>query len=200
MSEYQPLDLFCKLDANNKIIEYPIYYQYIIHRGEPVEWYTRVNEQEKPLCGQFQTINSVPKVLVLDNKPYVILEHTVQDMTLEHLFHLLPEEVTDFTDPLLKKIMSLIEHRIQKRLDDFALTKGYGLVGSSLILPPMLSAISYVDSANPTQAAEARRCRELRDQTWEVANTHTAEILQGLKPFPRSFQEVEALLPELTWE
>ena len=200
MSQENLLDLFCRLDADNNIIEYPLYRQHIINRGEPFEWYTPVNKQKEPTVGEFQYLNSKPRVMVLDNKPYVILEYTVVDLPLEALFRQLPEEVTDFTSPLVKKIMTLIEARIQKRLDDFAMTKGYGLVQGTVVVPPLLSAISYADGTNPVTSAEGKRCRELRDQTWNAAYTHTSEVLQGLKPFPKSFKEVEEVLPELTWE
>lgn len=79
---------------------------------------------------------------------------------------------------------------IQKRLDDFAKTKGYDGI---------MSAASYATSTDPTFRAEGERAVALRDQTWRKCYDILAEVLAGERPVP-TLEEIVAELPALTWE
>ncbi len=72
---------------------------------------------------------------------------------------------------------------VQKRLDDFAKTRGYDNI---------MSACSYVSSTNEQFAGEGKRCVELRDRTWEKCYS----IITDSSP---AIDELIALLPDLVW-
>lgn len=84
-----------------------------------------------------------------------------------------------------------IVNATQSRLDAFAQTKNYDGI---------LSAISYATSDNPDFAAEGQRAATLRDSTWATLYQMLAEVQTGARPIPAGFEDIEAELPELTWE
>jgi hypothetical protein len=62
----------------------------------------------------------------------------------------------------------------------------------------LLSACSYVGSANATFAAEAKACVAWRDAVWSSCDALLAQVEAGSKPVPTS-AELLASLPALTW-
>lgn len=80
--------------------------------------------------------------------------------------------------------------KTQERLDQFAQTKGYDGI---------LSACSYDPSADPKFKQDAERAVFLRDLTWRTLYSLLDEVLEGTRPVPQDFSDVEGLLPVLTW-
>jgi len=78
----------------------------------------------------------------------------------------------------------------QRRLDTFALTKGYDNI---------LSAATYATSLIPKFAAEGLCAATLRDSTWAALYSLLADVEAGTKPMPTSFADVQTTLPELVW-
>lgn len=78
-----------------------------------------------------------------------------------------------------------------KRLDDFAILRGYGSI---------VSVCTYADSTVPRYAADAARAKLLRDQWWQILNQIVAEVNAGTRPEPATFDEIASELPALTWE
>ena len=78
----------------------------------------------------------------------------------------------------------------QRRLDTFALTKGYDSI---------LTACTYATSLIPKFAAEGLCAATLRDSTWAALYSLLAEVEAGTKPMPTSFADVQTTLPELVW-
>ena len=78
---------------------------------------------------------------------------------------------------------------IQKRLDDFAKTRGYDGI---------MSAATYATSTNPKFAMEGQYAVESRDDTWAEAYMILGHVLGGIRPMP-SIEEVFQELPELIW-
>lgn len=74
----------------------------------------------------------------------------------------------------------------QTLLDDFARTRRYDSI---------LSAISYSDSSVPKYKADALRCKELRDLTWETA----IGIITANDFSMMSKADFINLLPKLEW-
>ena len=64
----------------------------------------------------------------------------------------------------------------------------------------MKSAATYVNSAVPQFKAEAERVIALRDQSYASLYQFIQEVTTGVKPVPKSYAEIQAILPELTWE
>lgn len=85
--------------------------------------------------------------------------------------------------------------QVQKRLDDFAATRGYGDARTS----PTVSIATYIGSIVPKFATEAAYFKDQRDLTWAKLYEIEADVLAGKRPAPKTFTEIEAELPELRW-
>jgi len=85
---------------------------------------------------------------------------------------------------------------VQKRLDAFAATRGYGNLDKTNAL---VSAITYLTSTNPQRAMEAAYCVKIRDDTWNAYFTLEETVNAGMETLPTSFEEVELFLPKYTW-
>lgn len=91
--------------------------------------------------------------------------------------------------PTIEQIISVFTSRIQVRLDDFAMTRGYDSI---------LSACSYATSLVPKFKAEGQYCVEARDATWLAASTILNDVQTGMRPVPTP-EEVLAEMPALAW-
>lgn len=92
--------------------------------------------------------------------------------------------------PTPAQIEASITGAIQKRLDDFAKTRGYDGI---------LSACTYVTSAVPKFAGEGAYCVQSRDATWAKGYEIMAQVQAGTRPMPSGFADIEAELPALVW-
>lgn len=93
-------------------------------------------------------------------------------------------------DPIpVETIIENFVSQIQKRLDDFASTRGYDNI---------LSACTYASSLVPKFKAEGQYCVGARDDTWATGYTLMAEVQSGARPMP-TLDEVFAALPTLNW-
>lgn len=90
----------------------------------------------------------------------------------------------------VEQIKQQIVYETQQRLDQFAQTRNYDGI---------LSACTYATSAIAKFQQEGQYCVNLRDQTWAALYELLAEVEQGTKPMPESFQDVEPLLPQPQW-
>lgn len=78
---------------------------------------------------------------------------------------------------------------IQKRLDEFAQSRGYD---------DILSACTYATSTVPKFKAEGQCCVDARDATWAKCYTVLADVQSGARPMPTK-AELLAELPVLAW-
>lgn len=78
----------------------------------------------------------------------------------------------------------------QARLDAFAATRGYDGI---------LSACTYATSAVPKFAGEGQYSVNARDSTWAALYQLLADVQAGRHATPSNFDDVEPLLPVLTW-
>lgn len=89
-----------------------------------------------------------------------------------------------------ESIRARITDQVQRRLDEFAMTRGYdGIV----------SACSYATSQHPKYGPEGRYCVTTREDTWDVLFQIEADVMAGLRPIPLSYDEIEPELPVLVW-
>lgn len=91
--------------------------------------------------------------------------------------------------PTPEQVIAKYTALIQKRLDDFARTRGYDGI---------LSACTYATSTIPQFKAEGQRCVELRDATWATAYEIMHAVESGARSMP-TWAELEAELPQLGW-
>ena len=92
--------------------------------------------------------------------------------------------------PTAEQVKNIISLVIQKKLDDFAKTKGYDSI---------LSACSYTTSINESFRAQAQYCVQTRDDTWTMASKIWEEVVAGTRTAPTSLEDIESDLPSLTW-
>lgn len=100
-------------------------------------------------------------------------------------------QVNDLAEfEVINNCLAIAKGITQRHLDQFANTRGYDSI---------LSACSYVTSSNAKFAAEANRCVFLRDLAWSVYFDIEDKVRnEGFRP--ESDDEIEVLMPLLTWE
>jgi hypothetical protein len=89
-----------------------------------------------------------------------------------------------------KALIDHIIHQTQMKLDDFAKIRNYDNIQS---------ACTYASSSISKFKEEGQRCIDLRDQTWSTLYTILDDVNSGVTPFPTSFDDIQPLLPELSW-
>lgn len=101
-----------------------------------------------------------------------------------------PALVSSITPPTPDELRIDILRATQRRLDDFAQSRGYDGI---------LSATSYQGSTDVQFAAEAAYAVEIRDQTWRALYGLLAEVQSGARPLPAGYADIEPLLPVPAW-
>lgn len=91
--------------------------------------------------------------------------------------------------PTAEQIVTGFTSAIQKKLDDFAKTRGYDGI---------LSASTYATSLIPKFKAEGQYAVEARDNTWASAYSILTDVQTGKRPMPTEAQ-VLSKLPTLAW-
>lgn len=104
---------------------------------------------------------------------------SVQDRT--------PEEIMQ----VQQAIVADVTNGVQQRLDEFAQTKNYDNI---------MSACTYATSTIPTFQQEGQRAVQLRDMTWAACYQIMEDAQQGIISMPLKYEDIEPMLPELTWE
>jgi hypothetical protein len=89
-----------------------------------------------------------------------------------------------------KQLEEKLTRQVQKRLDNFAQSKGYD---------DAFTCITYEGDGNPTFAAEAATMKQLRSDTWTQCNQILADVKQGNREAPLDISEIESELPVLSW-
>lgn len=89
-----------------------------------------------------------------------------------------------------QQIRANITDQIQRRLDEFAMMRGYdGIV----------SACSYATSQHSKYGPEGRYCVTAREATWDAVFQIESDVLAGTRPMPMTYAEIEPELPVLAW-
>jgi hypothetical protein len=91
--------------------------------------------------------------------------------------------------PTTEQIIAALTAAIQKRLDDFARTRGYDGI---------LSACTYATSTNAKFSAEGQYCVTARDATWAKCYEIMAAVQAGTRPMP-TLETIMLELPVLAW-
>lgn len=190
---------------NDRIVEYPVTTRHLEVRGHVPEMYALCIFEVQPEFTEYQYSPETYRILHLEDGGHqVLVGYKVVDSEFETLLNILwdnqllsgnldglvaPAIATVPVD-LIKAIQKQTIARVQNRLDVFAATKGYDGI---------LSACSYANSAKVNFKADSDRAIFLRDATWAALYTTMDEILAETRPLPKSFSDIEAELPALTW-
>jgi len=97
-----------------------------------------------------------------------------------------PDEIAADQQALQNQIVS----ETQRRLDEFAQTRGYDSI---------LSACTYATSSVPKFRSEGQYCVDARDATWAKLYEILAEVQSGARPAPSGYADIEPDLPVLAW-
>lgn len=193
--------------VDGSIVEYPVYEIHIKNRAHPMEWYTPVVYLQKPAYDdRYEAIKE--ELQITGN--WVVSSFKVTPMSVDAILNKLfypngahnlsnptepvePENVTIATiDPALMAIVaSKVSTEVGEALDEFVKERNYDDVRS---------CATYVNSSNPQFQAEANRVIALRDQSYTALYTYLNDVTTGVLPLPKSFADIKAHLPALTWE
>ena len=199
------LDVFGRV-KNGKIIEYPVYRLHIKNRAHPLSWYTPVIEKAKPELPAFNCYTQAVEV----KDGFIELSYSVRPYTLQELLSQLrimpsgedPEaqptavSVADVDAAMIQQIYGLASNYVTDQLVAFAATRGYGTAG----VDAFTSLMTYADSQIEKFRVEALRGKSLRDQAWANMLTYFSKVTSGEVPIPTSMEDIDVLIPELTWE
>lgn len=191
-------DLFARVE-NGQVTEFPVYRLHIKNRAHPLSWYTPVQEGPLPEVPPFHYLTKEVKVVGTE----VHLTYGVQAYTLAQLLSQLRVRsdepgvqdtvlvVTEIDPDLISHVYNMVSDYAHEKLDQFAQTRGYKNLDSLIG--------KYKNSGIPKLAAEAERGQQLLDLTWGSLLGYFEKVMTGQTPVPSSMEEIDNLLPELTW-
>lgn len=198
----QPNKVYARIDGLT-ITEYPVSALHIQNRGEPIDWYTEVSFDPKPVIPTFHYAREIPRVVQTATGTQVRVSYQVEALTLSNLLRLIspadatalpgavtPPNIADVDPSAIETIKALTTQHVQQKLDAFAQEKGYD---------NLLSATSYKDSTVIQFSTEATIAIALRDQVWGALYTYFDGVLAGTNPVPTSIADIEAGLPAFVW-
>ena len=141
--------------------------------------------------------NGVLQDVVMSN-PFILFDAGYAALFIEVPDHAqtgwIWDGVTASPPPVPEKTPEEIQKEVtegtQLRLDTFARTRNYDGI---------LSACTYATSSIPKFQAEGQYCVNVRDSTWAALYSILAEVQEGTRPIPSSYEDIEGDLPALTW-
>lgn len=198
-----PVQTYARV-IDGKIVEWPVYKEYITRRGDPMSFYTPVIDNGPPAIGPYEITNS--QAVFLGGQ--IVIQYTVTDMPLDMLLakawgvssmiEVLQPMGTAPTAPdaakidptLAAAIQTSVQTQVQQMLDNFAAEKGYSNIAS---------LCGYFNSTIPNFALEGKIGLTVRDKTWAGLYAFLAQVTSGAAPFIKSFTDVQAILPPMSW-
>ena len=100
------------------------------------------------------------------------------------------DDAGNFSLPAGPTILEVLEQAVQKRLDDFAKTKGYENINS---------ATTYISSSVTKYKNEGTYASTARDSTWSALYQIIDDANDGKRQKVNNFSEIESELPSLAW-
>lgn len=182
---------------DGKIVEYPVYEAHIKNRAHPYSLYVECVFATKPTVPEFHYL--AEDKAIQDNKVYV--SYRVLPVPLPSLLKQLKPvsqpgqqpallSINDIKPEFVQRIITLTKDYVQSLLDKFAAEKGF---------TDMVSLVSYKDSTNPEWSNQATIGIAKRDQTWSALYQYLDDVMNSVKPIPKTEEEIYSNLPELIW-
>lgn len=178
------------LIINNEIVEYPYKLHQLRKDFPQVSFPKEIPESTLEEYGVFP-------VVVEDTPEYNHITQSVSPIapTMENGAWKQGWIVEDLNLAEQQDRMSSLQNEIvagvQNRLDTFAQSRNYDNI---------MSACTYASSSIPKFQAEGQQAVLLRDQTWAACYQILEDAQTGAIPMPVKYEDIEPLLPELTWE
>ena len=199
-TQLNDLDVFARV-VDGKVVEYPVYRIHIRNRAHPLSYYHRVVDTGAPTPDEFGTVDQTLEVHP-DNTVHVV--YTKRPLTLAEMLRTFqvqnPEDplapmtakpITEIDPATMQHVYNLAGDYVTEKLDEFARTKQY---------KDFIHLTGYRYSAIPSFAVEAMRGYTLRDQIWANLLSYFTQVTSGAVPVPTSIADVDALIPDLTWD
>lgn len=199
-TQLNDLDVFARV-VDGKVVEYPVYRIHIRNRAHPLSYYHRVVDTGAPTPDEFGTVDQTLEVHP-DNTVHVV--YTKRPLTLAEMLRtfqvqnpedplapMMAKPITEIDPATLQHFYNLAGDYVTEKLDEFARTKQY---------KDFIHLTGYRYSAIPSFAAEAMRGYTLRDQIWANLLSYFTQVTSGAVPVPTSIADVDALIPDLTWD
>jgi hypothetical protein len=101
-----------------------------------------------------------------------------------------PMNIADVPQAKIDRVAYLATVMADDKLQAWVRTKNYH---------DITSAASYRGSSVGNFNAEGTRAFEVRDATWAALYTYLGGVLAGVIPVPTKVEEIEAVLPAMTW-
>lgn len=180
---------------------YPLSEEDINARNAPTEDYAMC-VYDTDTAPQTHLYEKIEEKLTLGQ--YVHVEETVVVRTIDEMFEVLAQlagfidsegkfqiNTNAITEDLIDAFEFVVKIKVQKMLDDFAMTRGYDSIDS---------AVKYTTSSVPRYAQDALRCVDILDAVWSSLFDYLAHIRAGTQAPPTSWNDIAQVIPPLTWE
>lgn len=182
---------------NGEIMEYPVTEENIANRGLPMSWFLPCEVDKRP--DPDETVMVVEVYTVQEDKVLVKYVATPIDpqLVLDNLFDYVtrprnrPYMGRVPSSTAFATVVNWFEKETQKRLDKFAMERGYTNI---------FTLTTYATSRVATRKEEGQRGVDLRDQTWDAFYSFLEKLNTGEVEYPSTYSDVAAHLPALTWE
>lgn len=192
-------NLFARIQ-DNRILEWPLSFDEIQARGEPLSLFKVIHYLDKPEQPPFYNFE---ESINLDNGTpvvsYKVTAIPLQDIlnevfqnktTITGEIYLKEVPVSDIPAPSLKRIFELVRLEVSSRLDNFAQSRYYDNIAT---------LVTYKDDPDLQQSLEGNRGLVLRSQCWAAVTRLEARVNNGTSMLPRLEEDIYKLLPALTW-
>ena len=101
------------------------------------------------------------------------------------------QEIAQMTIQKSGQVIDIYKATASQLLDEFAQSRGYDNI---------ISLTTYINDPNPDYVAEANRGIYLRSVWWTTLTAIMNDVLSGTRVLPASWEELQAELPELSWD
>lgn len=185
-----------------EIVEFPVHRIHIDNRGHSINDYVLVEIEDEPFVPPFHTLVQEPIIMgnrvickwkIIPKTLDAVLNDIWEPTTLESTDERYKETITisDVSLEYIEQVTKLVSEYVSEKLDNFARSHQYD---------DIKSVVSYANSAIAKFKAEADRAIYLRDMCWASVYEYLDLVTEGSLPVPRSIEDIDAILPELTWE
>lgn len=190
------------LVKGDEVLLFPLTMEDITQRNAPNELYLRCYydaPSRRPVPKLSQTVKQSPRLL----GAAVYVDEVLETKGIDDLFVHLHEVATAvdgegkqylklslITNEVFQAFEETIKYHVQKKMDDFATTRGYD---------DLKSVCNYTSSTILKYKKEAEHCVNIRDLTWTILHSHLKGVIVGSIPVPTKWDDIASALPPLDW-
>lgn len=192
------------LVRDGAIVQYPVLPIHITNNGLPLDWFTEVEYPTRPEIPEFFWLQETLSVLTPLGQPVrVVANYTLVPYSLQQILDTLqvpsdqpgmpsgvPMNIADVPLATVNRVAELATEYAKQRLDAFVQGRNYDSVAT---------AVTYRDSAVAQFASEGAKAFTYRDQTYAALYQYLGKVQTAQVPVPIKIDDIEAILPVLSW-